>query len=182
MPYRIHGYRGVIAATPNDREAREALNLPPFARIDDLDLARRAEILPYLERVAREFASDYRRSRDHLSTSLKQMIERGMQVTAPDYIDAAERIAALNQALDPIFAGYDAILTPSTTGEAPATLETTGNPNFCKIWTLCGVPALTLPILKGPAGLPVGVQLVGRKNDDAWLFRTARWLLESLDH
>lgn len=42
MPYRIRGYSGVRAATPNDREAREALNLSPFVRIDDRDLARRA--------------------------------------------------------------------------------------------------------------------------------------------
>jgi Asp-tRNA(Asn)/Glu-tRNA(Gln) amidotransferase A subunit family amidase len=78
--------------------------------------------------------------------------------------------------LEGIFARYDAILTPATTGEAPAGLASTGNPIFCTIWTLCGVPAITLPLLRGPQGLPLGVQLAGRRHDDARLLRTARWL------
>jgi Asp-tRNA(Asn)/Glu-tRNA(Gln) amidotransferase A subunit family amidase len=93
-----------------------------------------------------------------------------------DYTAALEKVPALVQALEGIFARYDAILTPATTGEAPAGLATTGKPIFCTIWTLCGVPAVTLPLLRGPRGLPLGVQLVGRRHDDARLLRTARWL------
>jgi Asp-tRNA(Asn)/Glu-tRNA(Gln) amidotransferase A subunit family amidase len=68
----------------------------------------------------------------------------------------------------------------ATTGEAPVGLESTGSPIFCTIWTLCGMPAITLPILQGSHGLPVGVQLVGSKGDDARLLRTARWLVSNL--
>ena len=68
------------------------------------------------------------------------------------------------------------ILTPATTGVAHAGLASTGSPIFCTIWTLCGVPAVTLPLLTGEQGLPLGVQLIGRKDDDARLLRTARWL------
>ncbi|MEE9152933.1 MAG: amidase family protein, partial [candidate division NC10 bacterium] len=49
-------------------------------------------------------------------------------------------------------------------------------PIFCTIWTLCGMPAISLPILQGTRGMPMGVQLVGPKFDDAQLLRTARWL------
>ena len=56
---------------------------------------------------------------------------------------------------------YDAIITPPATGEAPATLEQTGNPGFCSIWSLCGVPAVTIPVGFGPRGLPLGLQIVG---------------------
>jgi len=80
-----------------------------------------------------------------------------------------------------MFKQYDAILTPSAPGEAPKGLESTGNPAFCTIWTLCGTPALNLPVLMGPKGLPLGVQLVSKKSDDARLFRTARWILETLE-
>ena len=60
--------------------------------------------------------------------------------------------------------------------EAPAGLDSTGNPAFCALWTYCGTPAVTLPLMEGPNGLPVGVQLIGPRGDDARLLRTARWL------
>ena len=67
------------------------------------------------------------------------------------------------------------ILTPAATGEAPVG-EPTGDPSFSTIWTYCGVPAVTLPLLTGANGLPIGVQLVGRLYYDGRLLRTARWL------
>jgi len=85
-------------------------------------------------------------------------------------------VAALGAALDAMFDGCDAILTPAAAGEAPLGLAATGSPAFCTIWTLLGVPAISLPLLKGPAGMPLGVQLVGRRGEDAGLLRTARWL------
>ncbi|MGH7377343.1 MAG: amidase, partial [Candidatus Methylomirabilales bacterium] len=54
-------------------------------------------------------------------------------------------------------------------------LENTGSPIFCTIWTFCGVPAVSLPILRGATGMPMGAQVVGRKGEDAGLLRTARW-------
>ena len=91
------------------------------------------------------------------------MIERGRSVRAVDYNLAMDRIALFPAALEALFEDYDAILTPATAGEAPKGLETTGNPAFCTLWTFCGMPAVTLPILQGESGLPLGVQLVGKK-------------------
>ncbi|MDP3766434.1 MAG: amidase family protein, partial [Dehalococcoidia bacterium] len=85
-----------------------------------------------------------------------------------------------NGALDAVFDEFDAILTPAAPGEAPQGLETTGDPIFCTIWTYLGTPAVTLPLLQSPAGMPLGVQLVGRRDGDARLLRTARWLVEAL--
>ena len=98
---------------------------------------------------------------------------------APSLVMEGVRVAAvlgLRRALDDLLQRYDAILTPATTGVAPAGLASTGSPIFCTIWTLCGVPAVTLPLLTGEQGLPLGVQLIGRKGDDARLLRTASWL------
>ena len=61
-------------------------------------------------------------------------------------------------------------------GTAPRGLASTGDPAFCTLWTLCGVPAVSLPLMKGANGLPIGVQLVGPRDWDARLLRTARWL------
>ncbi|HXG15007.1 MAG TPA: amidase family protein, partial [Calidithermus sp.] len=75
---------------------------------------------------------------------------------------------------------YDAILTPAAPGTAPAGLESTGDPVFCTLWTLLGMPALNVPLLEGDNGLPLGVQLVGPRHGDARLLRTARWLVGRL--
>jgi len=127
--------------------------------------------------LARSFEREYTRGTDKLSAILREMIERGQKVLAVDYNRAVSRIPVLNRLLDNTFDWYDAILTPATTGEAPVGLESTGSPIFCTIWSLCGMPAITLPILQGAHGMPLGVQLVGPRGDDARLLRTARWLV-----
>jgi len=68
---------------------------------------------------------------------------------------------------------YDALITPPTTGEAPATLTQTGNPLFCSIWSLCGVPAVTIPVGFGPRGLPLGLQFVGASGQDGRVLSAA---------
>ena len=77
---------------------------------------------------------------------------------------------------------YASILTQSASGEAPIGLNNTGDPSFCTIWTFCGVPALNIPVFQGENGMPIGTQLVGAKNDDARLLRTANWLLRKLNN
>ena len=76
---------------------------------------------------------------------------------------------------------YDAILTAAAPGEAPGGLESTGDPSFCTLWTLTGMPAITLPLMQGANGLPIGVQLVGPRDGDARLLRTARWLASRVE-
>jgi Asp-tRNA(Asn)/Glu-tRNA(Gln) amidotransferase A subunit family amidase len=130
--------------------------------------------------LAKSFAREYESGRDRLSARLREMIESGQRTLAVDYNRALERVAALGAILDELFTQYDAILTPAAPGEAPVGLGSTGSPVFCTIWTLCGVPAVTLPLLTGVSGMPIGVQLVGPKGDDGRLLRTARWLIETV--
>ena len=68
-------------------------------------------------------------------------------------------------------------LAESRAGTAPKGLASTGDPSFCTLWTLCGMPAVSLPLMHGANGLPLGVQLVGPREGDARLLRTARWLV-----
>ncbi len=126
--------------------------------------------------VAKALGPLHDRAPDQISDSLADLIRQGREVRAVDYNRALDRAQVLNAGLDQIFERYDAILTPATTGEAPVGLESTGNPVFCSLWTFCGVPAVSLPLLTGANGLPIGVQIVGRRGDDARLLRTARWL------
>lgn len=126
--------------------------------------------------LAANFASYAERGRDRLSPKMQAAIDEGNALSAPDYLQALASIESLNTALEPIFERFDAILCASAPGEAPADLTQTGNPVFCTLWTLCGTPAITLPLLRGNNGMPIGVQLVGRRGDDARLLRTANWL------
>ncbi|MGI9504592.1 MAG: amidase family protein, partial [Geminicoccaceae bacterium] len=127
---------------------------------------------------AHNLGSHERRGRDQLSRQMQEAIDEGRAVTAHDYLAAVDWIEILNAGLDEIFKRYDAILTPSAPGVAPEGLESTGNPAFCTLWTLCGTPAITLPLLTGDNGLPLGVQLVGPRGSDARLMRIASWLVE----
>ncbi len=126
--------------------------------------------------LAREFAQ----GKEKISPTLCEMIERGREYRAIDYKQAIASIPVLLGELEEIFTDFDAILTPAATGEAPLDRSSTGSPVFSTLWTLCGLPALSLPLLQGSNGMPIGVQLVAGRGDDARLMRTARWVLETL--
>ncbi len=128
--------------------------------------------------MAKCYYSLERRGRDQMSDVLRAAMDEGKAILARDYISALDWREVLNAGLDEIFERCDAILTPATTGPAPAGLESTGTAIFNGLWTLCGTPAVTIPLFSAENGLPMGVQLVGRRGDDARLLRTARWLAQ----
>jgi Asp-tRNA(Asn)/Glu-tRNA(Gln) amidotransferase A subunit family amidase len=119
--------------------------------------------------------------KEKLSGRLRELIERGREVKAIDYQRVLKALPAVRETFDELFMErYDAILTPSALGGAPKGLSATGDPVFCVPWTLFGLPAINVPLLRASNGLPIGVQLVGRRNFDARLLRTARWLAASV--
>lgn len=126
--------------------------------------------------MAANLEAEWERGRERLSEPLRAQLDRGRNVRATDYQKALARIPRLNESFAELFAGFDAIVTPSAPGTAPP-LASTGDPVFCTLWSLCGMPACNLPLMAGADGLPLGVQLVGQRNGDARLLRTARWLV-----
>jgi Asp-tRNA(Asn)/Glu-tRNA(Gln) amidotransferase A subunit family amidase len=127
--------------------------------------------------MALSLEADWQRGRERMSSSLRAQIERGREVRALDYQRAMADAEQLAEGLRELFEQrYDALLTPAALGAAPRGLASTGDPALCTLWTLCGMPALSLPLLQGSGGLPIGVQLVGARDADARLLRTARWL------
>jgi Asp-tRNA(Asn)/Glu-tRNA(Gln) amidotransferase A subunit family amidase len=111
---------------------------------------------------------------------LRDFLAEGHRVPATRYLEAIAQAEQYGASLSGFFDHYDAILTPAATGVAPLGLGATGDPAFCSLWTLTGLPAISLPLLQGEKGLPLGVQLVGRKGRDADLLRSAKWLLNHL--
>jgi len=117
---------------------------------------------------------------DKISDTLKPIIERGRKISKDEYEYALDVMGQTESFLQDFFLDYDAIITPSSTGEAPLLSAGTGDPVFCTLWTLAGLPCVTLPIMVGSTGLPIGVQLVGGYEEDDRLLRTANWLLTEL--
>ncbi len=130
--------------------------------------------------MAAHLDREFEQGRDRLSESLRNQLARGREIRVLDYQRAVARIPHLVSGFDEMFERCDAIITPSAAGTAPKGLDSTGDPSFCTLWTLCGMPAINLPLMQGSNGLPLGVQLVGARHNDARLLRTARWLVGRL--
>ena len=140
-------------------------------------MAQRRLALVGMAKHLRHYAE---RGRDSLAEETRAGIAEGHTISGVDYLTALDWRQVLYAGLEEIFRRYDAILTQATAGEAPVGLGSTGSPAFCVLWTLTGVPAVTLPLLEGVNGMPVGVQLVGPRGNDGRLLRTARWLQRTL--
>ena len=82
--------------------------------------------------------------------------------------------------VDGLFSDLDAILTAPAPGEAPPGLASTGKATFNLLWTYLWMPCITLPFARGPSGLPVGIQLVGRQHEDSALLSIAAWVRSAL--
>ncbi len=116
----------------------------------------------------------------NVSPKIAESIERGRKLSDAAFAEACKTRTETIAYFHSFFHDFDAILTPSAPGSAPLFEDGTGNPIFSTIWTFCGLPCVTLPLLTSEAGLPMGVQLVGGAEEDDRLLRTANWMLKHL--
>lgn len=151
--------------------------LTPAATLGEL-VAVQAVIHEY--EFTRHLAEVLEAGWDRLSPTLQPVVTRGRAITQAQYDDALTVKASAEDFFAGFFRDYDAILAPAATGEAPAFGNGTGDPIFCTLWTLAGLPSVTLPLLVGENGLPIGVQLIGAVEADDRLLRTARWVTNEL--
>ncbi len=126
--------------------------------------------------MARHYYRYGRDGADQLGPETLDALAEGNGIPARDYLAALDWRPVLNAGLAEIFDRCDAILCPAAPGPAPEGLASTGNSIFNGLWTFCGTPAVTVPLLTAGNGLPMGVQLVGPIGHDARLLRTAHWL------
>ena len=119
------------------------------------------------------------RSGDLLSAQLRDRLTAGGSFAGKDYVAAINRREDMYNAFTRLFESYDAVLCLSSTGPAPHSLKSTGDPAFNSMWTLLGVPTVTVPLLE-VSGLPLGAQLVGLRQGEARLLRIARWLEDAV--
>ena len=130
--------------------------------------------------ISRCLRTEFTEHNDQLSATAREALEAALQCSDEQYREALGLLAGAQEWFTQFFYDYDAIITPSATGEAPLIADGTGAPICSTIWTLCGLPCLSMPLITGNEGLPIGVQLVANCNEDDRLLRTSRWLLEQL--
>ena len=101
---------------------------------------------------------------------------RGMDI-AP-YAAACRRRLAHQATFETLAADYDAVLMPAATGAAPPR-EDTGDAVMSRFWTALHVPAMAVPFWSSRAGMPLGLQVVGRFGTDRALAAVAQWFFEN---
>ncbi|MDO7621859.1 MAG: amidase [Loktanella sp.] len=126
--------------------------------------------------IAQHQAEVFETHWNQISDTLRPVITRARTITKTQYDDALAVKTSAEGFFKAFFMDYDAIIAPSAAGEAPTFGNGTGDPIFCTLWTLAGLPCISLPMLVGETGLPIGVQLIGPAEKDDRLLRTARWL------
>ncbi len=130
--------------------------------------------------LAREFSHSlgprYRQAGELISPALREWFVRGFSITTDRYLSRLDALQEMRMGFPSVIGDFDAAIAPVSTGEAPKGLDSTGNPKFLLLWTSLGVPAISVPAFKGPAGLPIGVQVIGRHGADLETLRAAKWL------
>ena len=120
----------------------------------------------------------YKEDKENLHAYTINRIQNGLNLNASDYVDAIENAKKMKFDLSTIFEKFDAIITPAAPGEAPRDLSTTGNAMFNGYWTMMGVPAISLPLLKGENSLPIGVQVITSWKNDNLLLKISDKILK----
>ena len=98
-----------------------------------------------------------------LSEMLRARLVKGRNIGADHYLHMLARISAMRMAFAEVIADFDAAITAPAPGEAPLGLESTGSRMLTLAWTTLGVPAVNVPGMTGANGLPLGIQVVGRR-------------------
>ncbi|MBE0489494.1 MAG: amidase [Halomonas sp.] len=160
-----------------ERAGAEVVPLPLDGRFDGL-VEEQKVVMAY--EAARTLASEYRQFADRMGPKLVELLEAGRALPFVRYREARAQAAALQPVLSRAFAEQvDVILAASAQGVAPKGLDATGDPLYCRAWTLLGVPCLNLPLCRGDGGMPLGVQLVGDRFGDERLLAIARTLMQT---
>jgi Asp-tRNA(Asn)/Glu-tRNA(Gln) amidotransferase A subunit family amidase len=162
-------------------DAARALGAEEIELPEELEQLVDAQATVMAVEVAATTAYEYEHHRERLSEELRELIERGLATERGTYEAALEARERGVEALPRVFGAFDVLMAPTARGQAPRSLQTTGDAVFCRAWTLAGTPAVSVPGKTGSDGMPIGVQLIAAPHRDAELLAAARWAHERLE-
>lgn len=110
---------------------------------------------------------------------LQRGIIAGRALSAVDYLKLDAMADRLSAHAARLFIDHDVLITLSAPGEATRLEEGPGSGVMSMPWSLCGLPTMSLPLLRGANGLPIGIQLIGPRGGDRSLLRAAAWLTDT---
>jgi Asp-tRNA(Asn)/Glu-tRNA(Gln) amidotransferase A subunit family amidase len=183
---RTSRWKEADAATRGALESAASRLAAAGADVKEAALPAAAEALFDAQRLimdfeaARALAWEQAQHREQISATLRKRLEGGWAVSREQYDDARQTAHDARRQFSDLMRGFDLLLTPSARGEAPHGLASTGDALFNRIWTLLGVPCVTLPWGSGPDGLPLGIQLVSAIEQDTALLAHAQWAASEL--
>jgi Asp-tRNA(Asn)/Glu-tRNA(Gln) amidotransferase A subunit family amidase len=119
-------------------------------------------------------------ARAQITEGLRDRLDWGLARSDAELAAAYAAFDAADRGFPAVLAGLDVLVTPSAPGQAPAGLGWTGDPAFNLIWTALHVPCVTVPAGTGPDGLPLGIQIVGRRGDDRAVLAWAQWVAAAI--
>jgi len=151
-------------------------NFTPFKEMNDI---HRHHSNIYDKTLSYYFSNEFQEQTQKLSPVIINAIQNGKKISKDQYLASLQKQGCLIDNFDSYMLDYDIILTLSTAGEAPLLSEKEID-DTCLIWTFLGLPALTIPVFKGPKNLPFGLQIVGKKYDDYKLLEMARQIEAAL--
>lgn len=128
--------------------------------------------------MARALRPEFLQHSAQLSPALLALIEQGLTYTHAQELQSLNHLAQCRAALDQQFSEFDLLLAPAAPGSAPATLTHTGDSIFNRMWSALHVPCLSMPVGTAEQGLPVGIQLIGRRYADQELLQASRALYQ----
>ena len=150
------------------------------AKVSDFDLGAAFENFEVMGRRINdyEFSRGLTWERNHqwnlLSEFQREKFAGFLNISYEQYREAEAALARCRGQLADAMKQIDVLLTPSAPGEAPAGLKSTGDTSFNILSTWTYTPCVTLPVFTGPKGLPVGIQLIGHRNQDHRLLEAAQ--------
>jgi len=138
------------------------------------------DVLKMHRRIMAVEAAAYHRERfatyrDQYGPMITSLLEEGLATAAVDYVAAKAWHREFQRQTAELLDDFDALIMPSTHTTAPATLATTGTPQFQAPWSLARLPVVSIPCGVAADGMPAGVQLAGRMDDEAKLLGVAAW-------
>ena len=184
---RTHSWDAIEPSTQKNLEAAAQTLARAGADVRDVDMPPDFAHLNEAHRCitsfefARTFTWEIEHHWNEISETLRNgRIKDGLSYSLESYYEMKALAERCRSEADSVFADCDILLSASAFGEAPTGWNAFVGVSVFQMWTVLHMPSITLPVFKGPNGMPVGAQLIAKRRDDRGLFAASRWVQRHL--